>query len=425
MRVLLVDDLQAIVDSLKNGVHWETVGVEHLYTACSAKEAKLILMNFNVDVLLCDIEMPEENGLELVTWAKERFPELECIFLTAHAEFDYVKEALHIGSFDYILQPVKFDEVEAVLKRAGKKLQKKQRQEKLADITQRAIDQGSKVLEVMLSRITQGKEADANQVCRDYQYMCSYFFEECVVYQAVITIVRWRKITNMRKPEEMRQMLSSILSTLFEEGTVKIAAASTGEEQFWLMVFADKRSVTIEVWQQKITEFHEFIDKNMDFQIVVFLAEEEAAQDYVSVFHSLSHQEQENQEQHSGIIFRKKEKKRGRRWNPAIEAAISYIEKNLNKNVSRSEVAREVHLSEEYFSRLFRQETGDTFKDYLLMVKMEAAKDILIKTQLSVGIVASKVGYSNFSHFSQMFKNYTGLTPQEFRKNNNLGKNNQ
>lgn len=425
MRVLLVDDLQAIVDSLKNGVNWEAAGVEQLYTACSAKEAKLILMNFNVDVLLCDIEMPEENGLELVSWAKERFPDVECIFLTAHAEFEYVKEALHIGSFDYILQPVKFEEVETVLKKAGEKLQKKQRQEKLANITRKAIDQGSEILEVMLSRITQGREADADQVCRDYQYMCSYFFEECVVYQAVVSIVRWRRITNIRKPEEMRQTLCSILSTLFEEDSVKIAAVSPGKEHFWLMVFADKKSVTADVWKQKMREFHEFIDRNMDFQIAVFVAEEETKQDYTSVFENLSHREHENAEQYSGVMFSKKEKKRGRRWNPAIECAISYVEKNLNKNVSRSEVAREVHLSEEYFSRLFRQETGDTFKDYLLMVKMEAAKEILIKTQLSVSIVASKVGYSNFSHFSQMFKNYTGLTPQEFRKNNDIGKNSQ
>ena len=89
----------------------------------------------------------------------------------------------------------------------------------------------------------------------------------------------------------------------------------------------------------------------------------------------------------------------------------------MNKNVSRTEVAGKVNLSEEYFSRLFRQETGDTFKDYILMMKMEAAKELLRDTRLSVSIIASKVGYSNFSHFSQMFKNYSGMTPQEFRKN--------
>ena len=76
MNVLLVDDLPAIVESLKNGICWQKVDVEKVYTACSAKEAKLVLTNFPVDVMICDIEMPEENGLELVKWAKERLEDL-------------------------------------------------------------------------------------------------------------------------------------------------------------------------------------------------------------------------------------------------------------------------------------------------------------------------------------------------------------
>ena len=63
MNVLLVDDLPAIVESLKNGVNWQKIGVKKVYCANSVKEAKLLLMNFSIDVLLCDIEMPEENGL--------------------------------------------------------------------------------------------------------------------------------------------------------------------------------------------------------------------------------------------------------------------------------------------------------------------------------------------------------------------------
>ena len=55
MNVCLVDDQRAVVDSLKNGIRWEKLPVDKVYTACSAKEAKLILKNFPVDVLLSDI----------------------------------------------------------------------------------------------------------------------------------------------------------------------------------------------------------------------------------------------------------------------------------------------------------------------------------------------------------------------------------
>ena len=65
MNVLIVDDQKAIVESLREGIRWEELGVEKVYTACSAREAKLVLVNFQVDVMLSDIEMPEEDGLEL------------------------------------------------------------------------------------------------------------------------------------------------------------------------------------------------------------------------------------------------------------------------------------------------------------------------------------------------------------------------
>lgn len=71
MNVCLVDDQRAVVDSLKNGIRWEKLPVDKVYTACSAREAKLILKNFPVDVLLSDIEMPEEDGISLCLWAKK------------------------------------------------------------------------------------------------------------------------------------------------------------------------------------------------------------------------------------------------------------------------------------------------------------------------------------------------------------------
>lgn len=417
MKVLLVDDLPAIVESLKNGIDWKKAGVEKVYTACSAREAKLVLTNFPIDVLLCDIEMPEENGLELVRWAKEHIETLECVFLTAHAEFDYVKEALHLGSFDYILQPVKFEDVESVLEKVKNRIEENRRHRKLETITQKAVNQGNNLLEVMLSKNAQGNEAAANQICRDYMELCSCLYEDCVVYQALISIVRWERITHIRKAAEVRTILENTFYSLFDEDAVKLAVASAGKDRYWSLLFADRMSVTGEVWEQKITEFYEFIDKNMDFTLAIYPCKEPADSDFISVYRLLEKRESENSTKQAGIFIDRKNSKCGRAMNPVIEEALLYINNNMNKNVSRTEVAGKVNLSEEYFSRLFRQETGDTFKDYILMMKMEAAKELLRDTRLSVSIIASKVGYSNFSHFSQMFKNYSGMTPQEFRKN--------
>ena len=65
--------------------------------------------------------MPIQNGLELFRWVKSHYPNVECIFLTSHSDFEYVQEALKLGGFDYILQPARYEEIEETIRRAIEK----------------------------------------------------------------------------------------------------------------------------------------------------------------------------------------------------------------------------------------------------------------------------------------------------------------
>ena len=98
------------------------------------------------------------------------------------------------------------------------------------------------------------------------------------------------------------------------------------------------------------------------------------------------------------------------------ELAVNFIKDNLDKNLTRNEVASYVHLNPEYLSRLFKRETGYTVADFIFKEKMKLAKQLLESTRLSVSMIAMKVGYSNFSHFTQLFKKVYGKTPNEYRK---------
>ena len=122
MIVLIVDDIPRVVENVRNGVGWDTLGVETVLCACSVREAKSILNSQPVDVLLCDIEMPFQNGFDLLIWCHQQRMDLECIFLTAHADFEYARTALSLGGFDYILQPASLGEIEEAVKRACDRL---------------------------------------------------------------------------------------------------------------------------------------------------------------------------------------------------------------------------------------------------------------------------------------------------------------
>ena len=98
-----------------------------------------------------------------------------------------------------------------------------------------------------------------------------------------------------------------------------------------------------------------------------------------------------------------------------IEKAKSFIMENIADPITVKDVADHVGLSAEYFTKMFKRETGQNIKEFITLMKVEAAKDMLERTNLSVGMVALELGYSNFSHFSQVFRKYENITPSEYR----------
>lgn len=103
--------------------------------------------------------------------------------------------------------------------------------------------------------------------------------------------------------------------------------------------------------------------------------------------------------------------------NRIVFSARKYITENYNNDITLEDVAAHVFLSPVYFSRLFKQKAGENFMDYLLKIRMEKAKEILLNPEYKIYEVCSKVGYKSAKYFYSLFKNYTGNTPTEYRNN--------
>lgn len=131
MNLLIVDDEYLIIEDLLSITDWEMIGVTEIYTAMNAARAKQLLLEKKVDLMLCDIEMPQTDGLELLKWAKENRPSLEVIMLTCHAQFDYARTALRYGSFDYLLKPVMEEDIVKIIRKAAVKLEADRARRKL------------------------------------------------------------------------------------------------------------------------------------------------------------------------------------------------------------------------------------------------------------------------------------------------------
>lgn len=108
--------------------------------------------------------------------------------------------------------------------------------------------------------------------------------------------------------------------------------------------------------------------------------------------------------------------KRGERTNDIIIKAKEYIDSNFNKDISLDDISRQMNLSPYYFSKLFKEETGENFVEFLTRVRIDTAKELLRHPEKSMKEICCDVGYSDPNYFSRIFKKVVGQTPTEYRE---------
>ena len=100
----------------------------------------------------------------------------------------------------------------------------------------------------------------------------------------------------------------------------------------------------------------------------------------------------------------------------AVELAEFYIMQHLTENLSLEEVATEACVSPTHLTRLFKKRHQMGVVDFVTEKKMGLAEELMKQDNLTVSYIASKLGYSNYSYFTKVFKKYTGKTPTEYKK---------
>ncbi|WP_334331932.1 MULTISPECIES: helix-turn-helix transcriptional regulator [unclassified Companilactobacillus] len=101
--------------------------------------------------------------------------------------------------------------------------------------------------------------------------------------------------------------------------------------------------------------------------------------------------------------------------NASIISAIEFIDNNLDKRLTLDQVSGKVYLSDYYFSKLFKRETGLSFSVYLNARKIQKAMILLKESDKSINEISDDLGFTRLSYFSQTFKKYTGYAPTKFR----------
>ncbi|NEW07570.1 response regulator [Paenibacillus sp. SYP-B3998] len=149
-KVLIADDETLDLEGMKAFIPWESLGMEIVGAVTNGFSACELIEHEKVDVLVTDVNMPNMSGLELARHVKERFQDVRVIFVSGYRDFQYVKEALSLQAYSYVLKPVNDEELIQSLERIRFDLDEAQKRDQAAKEMQRVLSAGGRQLQTGL-----------------------------------------------------------------------------------------------------------------------------------------------------------------------------------------------------------------------------------------------------------------------------------
>ncbi len=352
---LIVDDEPLIRMSLTKKIEEYAASAAVVGTAADGAEALAWLEGHYADVCVTDVRMPNMDGLELIDRMKEKYPWMTSIVVSSYDDFGYVKRSLRLGVVDYVLKPVDSADLKLVLDKTISELHQ---------------SRDLKASRLMVNRLPQYKEM----------------------------IDRWS--------EQMRSLLTEQHPLLVVDTLEMLEEAAENRHYLlphlavqWLRVMSDMLTPGSDASTQ---------GGDADGELAHLLKEDMRRYYRLSAVHRL--------ETGARALAGRMLAQRNKQGTRMVSAVKQYIHEHYAERITLQEVADAVSMSRTYLASLFKQETGMTILHYVVLVRMEEAKKLLLTTPMKVYEISASVGYEDSIHFSKLFKDHYGLNPLEYKK---------
>ena len=138
-KVVIVDDEKWVRIGLIRAIPWESLCLELAGEAANGREGIELAMRERPDILFLDMRMPGMDGREMIGILQRELPRTVTIVVSGYSDFEYMKEAIRHRAFEYLLKPVKKEELASVLQRALEELERRETRERsaAADVRER------------------------------------------------------------------------------------------------------------------------------------------------------------------------------------------------------------------------------------------------------------------------------------------------
>lgn len=146
-RIILVDDEEIIRKGLTNHVNWAKYDLEVVGDFSDGLEAYEYIKTHPTDIVITDVKMPEMDGITLAKKLKEEGIEAKVIFISGHADIDYIKSALKVDAIDYILKAIDIAEIEATIERVVSQLKHEDERSRLIESLEKKLSRNLPILQ--------------------------------------------------------------------------------------------------------------------------------------------------------------------------------------------------------------------------------------------------------------------------------------
>lgn len=121
-KLVVIDDIKSTVEMIATKIPWDAYGIEVVGTAKNGQEGLSLIRETRPDLILTDIRMPKMDGLEMTRQIIDLLPQCKIIILSAYTDFEYAKQAIRMGAFDFVKKPFSIQEITKVVLEAKQAL---------------------------------------------------------------------------------------------------------------------------------------------------------------------------------------------------------------------------------------------------------------------------------------------------------------
>ena len=394
MNIVVIDDERIIANAFYKMI-------SHRFPSCMVKvfyksnELLKYSETNKIDVLVCDIDMPLINGIDLAKTLKERIPDLQILFLTGMDTFDYIYKATKIRDSKYIL---KIEEESTIINTIQELINVHAQIDKQHTEQKQLVETNDNLLNEKYHAILYSSLFD-NDLINEID-VSPYHFHLIIsnkqlnedLFNKIKTIIINRNISEDKLIFQIDDFVFGLLSSNIIAKSLFDEISQIAKKQYDVIL-----NIVINEEKNQINKYKQIYNQMCEITSVT-----SSTKGYYYLYSNNDNKVDE------GIKL--------------IETIRNYVYEHTSEDISLRKISEVIHYNESYLSRLFKQLTGKNYKDLVTEIKINKSINLLTKTDMMAKDIAKAVGFESTSHFQYFFKKNKGVTPLEFRRNINSNK---